>query len=71
MERKIGSTFTDNGVELKVEKSQMPDLCRGCYYITIDCDADEVQNLVGGCCSEDRADEIDVIFTEVTKTAVV
>ena len=68
MERKIGSTFTDNGVELRVELAEIEGYCFGCHYNNTTCSDAEMLKIRGNCALQDRADEIDVIFTEVTKT---
>lgn len=62
MERKIGEIFTDNGVELRVEKALS---CMGCYGIGRGCVS---YHIAGACYEKERTDKQGVIFTEVTKT---
>ena len=65
MERKIGSTFTDNGVELRVEEGAG---CEECHfftgYVTYQC-IEKGRNIRGHCSKFARTDKTGVIFTEV------
>ena len=66
MERPIGDIFTDNGVELRVEKEISG--CEQCHfftgYATYQC-KEEDRNVIGACRKAARTDKQGVIFTEV------
>ena len=64
MERKIGETFTHDGVELRVEKEI--NICHRCYfYVSFHTRCYSHKHIIGKCCSDARTDQQGVIFTEV------